>query len=73
MGYRLKDSILNLKERFRIGDQLKIAINPAFLFEDANDFLIFQKEFQASSALYYAGQPALATIVEEIKLHIDKL
>jgi hypothetical protein len=61
------------KERFRTGDELCLAENPAFLFDDADEFERFKKEYEKTASLYYAGQPSLATIAAKIKEHIAEL
>lgn len=60
-------------QRFPKADELQIAKNPAFLFEDVEEFKQFEEEYKGTKALYYAGQPSLAEIKEKIKKNIDKL
>lgn len=61
------------KQRFPKADELRIASNPAFLFDNAEDFEKFEREYKNTQALYYAGQPSLAEIAAKIKQHIDLL
>jgi len=56
--------------RFRSGDELLIAKNPAFILDDPAQRERFAKEYRKTSALYYHGQPdfdqMLARIGEQI-------
>jgi hypothetical protein len=61
------------QERFPAADELRIAKNPAFLFENADEFKTFEEEYKGTEALYYAGQQSLADIAAKIKKYIDKL
>lgn len=61
------------KQRFPKADELRIADNSAFLFENAEELEKFEKEYKGTQALYYAGQPSLAEIADKIKEHIDRL
>lgn len=64
---------LRKKQRFPAQDELRISKNPAFLFENPEEYKQFEKEYKGTQALYYAGQPSLAEIAIKIKQHIDKL
>jgi hypothetical protein len=61
------------QQRFPKADELRISKNLAFLFENTEEFNQFEKEYKATAALYYAGQPSLSEIAEKSKAHIDKL
>jgi hypothetical protein len=61
------------KQRFRSGDELCVAKNPAFLFKDKEKYKILEKEYLSTASLYYAGQIPLANIVDKIKQYIDRL
>lgn len=61
------------KQRFPKADELPIAANPAFLFENTEELEKFEKEYKGTESLYYAGQPSLTTIAARIKEHIDRL
>lgn len=60
-------------QRFPKADELRIAANPAFLFESAEELEKFEKEYKGTEALYYAGQPSLNEIAAKIKTHIERL
>jgi predicted nucleotidyltransferase component of viral defense system len=60
-------------QRFPAADERCIAKNPAFLFEEIEEFKQFEKEYKATAALYYAGQPSLSDIAKKIAAHIEKL
>ncbi len=64
---------LRKKQRFPSQDELRISKNPAFLFENPEEYKQFEREYKGTEALYYAGQPSLADIAAKIKQHIDKL
>lgn len=61
------------KQRFPAADELRIAANPAFLFEKPEELEKLEKEYKGTEALYYAGQPSLAGIEARIKGHIELL
>jgi hypothetical protein len=61
------------KQRFPAADELCISKNPAFLFEQPDEFNQFEKEYKSTAALYYAGQPSLQEIAARIKIHIGKM
>lgn len=60
------------KQRFRTGDELVIASNPAFTLTSADERKRFATEYGKTQALYYQGQPdfeeLLACIRENIAL-----
>jgi hypothetical protein len=64
---------LRKKQRFPKADERRISMNPAFLFAEMDEFKQFEKEYKATAALYYAGQPSLSDIAKKISAHIDKL
>lgn len=55
------------QERFRTGDELVIARNPAFTLVDLEQRSMFKRVYQASRALYYQGQPSFDAILDRIK------
>jgi len=61
------------KQRFPKADELRIAANPAFQFENAEEVEKLEREYKGTQALYYAGQPSLAEIADKIKEYIDRL
>lgn len=60
-------------QRFRSGDELVVAKNPAFLLEDPQEHARFASEYRKTSALYYNGQPDLGEILARIRQFIDKM
>ncbi|MBK6998724.1 MAG: nucleotidyl transferase AbiEii/AbiGii toxin family protein [Rhodoferax sp.] len=60
-------------QRFRSGDELVVAKNPAFLLEDPQEHARFACEYRKTSALYYNGQPDLGEILARIRQFIDKM
>lgn len=60
-------------QRFRSGDELVAAKNPAFLLEDPDERARFAKEYQKTAALYYNGQPDLDDILSRIHQFIGKM
>ena len=61
------------KQRFPKADELRIAANPAFLFENPEELEKFEQEYKGTQALYYAGQPSLTEIASKIEENIDRL
>jgi len=61
------------RQRFPAADELCIAKNSAFLFDNIVEYAAFEKEYQNTAALYYAGQPSLSEIAARIKKHIHEL
>jgi hypothetical protein len=61
------------KQRFRNGDELVAANNPAFLLEDRVERARFASEYQKTSALYYNGQPDLDEILGRIGRYLGKM
>jgi len=57
-------------ERFRSGDELVIAKNPAFTLADSVQRDRFAKEYHKSSTLYYQGQPDFSELLTRIGEHI---
>lgn len=57
-------------QRFRRGDELVIAKNPAFLLQNAEQRRLFEREYRKTQALYYQGQPDFDRIIERIHEHI---
>ncbi|MDP3635891.1 MAG: nucleotidyl transferase AbiEii/AbiGii toxin family protein, partial [Azonexus sp.] len=60
-------------QRFRRGDELVAAKNPAFLLQDAEERTRFASEYRKTSALYHNGQPDLDEILARIRQHIEKM
>ena len=60
-------------QRFRSGDELVIAKNPAFTLNDAEQRNIFAREYKKSSALYYQGQPDFDQLLARIGVHLDSM
>lgn len=57
--------------RFRSGDELVIAKNPAFTLSDSAQRDRFDREYQKSSAIYYKGQPEFNQLLERIQKHLS--
>jgi len=57
-------------ERFRSGDELLIAKNPAFTLDDPVQRERFAREYRKTSALYYQGQPDFELLVARIRQYI---
>ncbi len=60
-------------QRFRSGDALEIARNPAFTLPDPALRARFAQEFLKTSALYYQGQPSFEQLLERIAQHIGSM
>jgi hypothetical protein len=58
------------QQRFRGGDELKIARNAAFRLEDVAQRQLFSEEYRKTSALYYLGQPLFEDLLARIHEHI---
>ncbi len=58
-------------QRFKSGDELVIAQNPAFTLADLNERQIFDFEFKKTKALYYQGQPDFEDILNRIQASIN--
>ncbi len=58
-------------QRFRSGDELVIAQNPAFTLSDGGQRDLFAREYKKSSALYYRGQPSFDQILARMSEYID--
>lgn len=54
-------------QRFRSGDELVIARNPAFTLANQNERQLFVREFKKTKALYYQGQPDFEDILSRIQ------
>jgi hypothetical protein len=61
------------KQRFRSGDELVIARNPAFTLSDSGQRELFTREYRKSSALYYQGQPEFNRLLERIGEHLNDM
>ncbi|MDF3831440.1 nucleotidyl transferase AbiEii/AbiGii toxin family protein [Cupriavidus basilensis] len=53
-------------QRFRSGDELVIARNPAFLLPDSAQRERFAQEYRKTSALYYQGQPEFDALLARV-------
>lgn len=60
-------------QRFRTGDELIIARNPAFVLADAAQRERFAQEYRKTQALYYQGQPDFEVLLARIREHLDVL
>jgi hypothetical protein len=58
-------------QRFRSGDEIIIANNPAFTLREKEIRNRFAMEYRKSNALYYQGQPDFELIMERIHQYID--
>jgi hypothetical protein len=61
------------KQRFRSGDELVIARNPAFTLSDSGQRELFAREYRKSSALYYQGQPEFDRLLARIGEHLNDM
>jgi hypothetical protein len=60
-------------QRFRRGDELVVAKNPAFLQEYSEERARFAREYQKTAALYYTGQPDFNDILSRIHQYIERM
>lgn len=60
-GYQIRK-----QQRFRTGDELVIAHNPAFTLTDPVQRHVFKRAYQVSEALYYQGQPEFDELLQRI-------
>ena len=60
-------------QRFRTGDELVIARNPAFILADSAQRERFAQEYRKTAALYYQGQPDFDALVARIHQYIDAM
>jgi hypothetical protein len=60
-------------QRFRSGDELVIAKNPAFTLNDSEQRDLFAREYKKSSALYYQGQPDFGQLLDRLGKHLKSL
>ncbi len=61
------------RQRFRSGDELVAAKNPALFLENREEQARFADEYNKTSALYYNGQPTLTEILARIRRFTDKM
>jgi len=61
------------KKRFRSGDELVIAKNPAFTLNDSGQRDLFAREYKKSSALYHQGQPDFGQLLDRIGKHLNSM
>ena len=60
-------------QRFRTGDELVIAKNPAFVLDDSVERERFAHEYRKTAALYYQGQPDFEALMARIHQYIDAM
>jgi hypothetical protein len=60
-------------KRFRGGDERDLTKNQAFHLKDPATRAVYEKAYNATSALYYAGKPTPEEILAEIGKSIDRL
>lgn len=60
-------------QRFRQGDELFIANNPAFHLADLETRDRFRLAYEQSAALYYLGQPSFDEVLDRIQANISRL
>ena len=61
------------QQRFRSGDELVIAKNPAFTLIDPDQRELLAREYRKSSALYYQGQPDFDQLLARIDKHLNSM
>ncbi len=61
------------QKRFRSGDELVIARNPAFTLNDSGQRDLFAREYKKSSALYHQGQPDFGQLLDRIGKHLNSM
>lgn len=61
------------EQRFRSGDELVIAKNPAFILVDSVERERFAHEYRKTGALYYQGQPDFDALMARIHQYIDAM
>ncbi|NHK27106.1 nucleotidyl transferase AbiEii/AbiGii toxin family protein [Parvularcula flava] len=67
------DYIAHKETRFRQADEQRISRNEAFLLSDDQTREIYEKAYQATSALYYRDMPDFLAILDRIAEHADRL
>lgn len=60
-------------QRFRAGDEIVIANNPAFTLTNLIERNKFKTEYQKTAALYYKGQPDFDAILKRIAMYIGRM
>ena len=70
---RTPDYEVRKAQRFRQGDELRIADNLAFTLSDSTERALFAAEFHKTAALYYQGQPDFEAILERIQANLNWL
>ena len=61
------------KERFRVGDNLHIASNEAFLLTSPAVRALYEDKYRENASLYYAGQVPFQNMLERFAHHLDRL
>ncbi len=61
------------KERFRLGDEINIKKNKAFLMNTPEIFSLYEEQYEKSKNLYYNEKPTFNSIISKIHDHIDIL
>lgn len=60
-------------QRFRTGDELVVARNPAFVLAETRQRERFAREYRKTAALYYQGQPEFEELLARIRRYVDAL
>ncbi|MCO5118044.1 MAG: nucleotidyl transferase AbiEii/AbiGii toxin family protein [Burkholderiaceae bacterium] len=60
-------------QRFRTGDELVIARNPAFTLTNTGQRERFAREYRKTAALYYLGKPDFDELLARIHQYVDAL
>jgi hypothetical protein len=61
------------RARFRQGDNAIIAENEAFILSDSKTRILYERAYDSSGALYYAGKPTFGQILTRLKKWAEKL
>jgi hypothetical protein len=61
------------RARFRQGDNAIIAENEAFILSDSKTRILYERAYDSSGALYYAGKPTFGQILTRLKKWTEKL
>jgi hypothetical protein len=69
-----QDYFAHKKARFPKQDfEIPIAKNEAFLLNDAEQRLVFEKRYKTTAALYYRGQPEFEALLERLSKFLNQL
>lgn len=61
------------RQRFRTGDNVRIAENEAFLLLDSPTRILYEAEYKKTASLYYKGQVPFEDLLRRIRDNIDRL